>query len=124
MIELDADPPGPVAVAVYFVVLAGVVEAEPVGPNVSDIPLILTDVASVVVQLRVTLSPTVIVVAELEKTMVGGLGLTVTVTESDADPPLPFAVAVYLAVLAGVAETEPVGANVPEILLISTDVAL
>jgi len=89
-----AVPPGPVALAVYIVVLEG----EPVtDPFTGFLPILLsrvTEVALVVVQFNVVLPPRVTVSGVAVKTMVGG-NTTFTVTlEGTAGPPGPFAVAV------------------------------
>ena len=69
--ELDVEPPLPLAVAVYVVVAWGEIGVEPVGPKL-PIPLsIVTAVALVVVQVKVAISPSVSSEFEVLKTSVG-----------------------------------------------------
>jgi hypothetical protein len=86
-------PPGPLAVAVYVVVSAGVTDREPLAGTV-PMPLSkVTDVALEEFQLRVAVDPALTV--EGSTTMlIAGRGITVTSTDAFAVPPGPVAVAV------------------------------
>jgi len=89
-----ADPPGPEAVIVYVVVVAGVTLTDPLA-GCAPTPLsMVTLVAFAVVQLNVELLPAGTLPGVAVKLLTVGNGLTVTVTVDVAVPPGPVAVSV------------------------------
>jgi hypothetical protein len=124
--EEFTEPVELVAVSIYVVVFAGVTVLLPESAT-DPIPLfILTDVAFVVVQLKVEDEPEVMLVGEAERLAVGagiGTGLTATITEESTEPLEFVAVMVYVVVAVGLTEREPEGATLPIPLFILIEVA-
>jgi hypothetical protein len=111
------DPPAPVAVRVYTVVVAGDVVADPPRGSTEPMPWLReTEVAFAVTQESVEVSPTMMVAGEALKSQVGARGdggsATVTVALQVYEPPGPEAVPVYVFVAEGETAVEPPGTGV------------
>ena len=115
-------PPAPVAVSVYVVVAVGLTEILPLRGRLPRPLSIVTDVAFVVVHVRVDDCPLVIVVGLAVKVALGGVE-TVTVTCFVTVPPAPVAVSVYVVVTEGETPTDPLAGSLPTPLSIVTLVA-
>src|ERR1044071_6572673 len=90
----DDEPPGPVAVRRYVVVVAGDTAVEPVAPRLPRSWSMETLVALLTVQESVELSPSAIVRGDAAKVICGFGGVTVTVACLVTLPPMPLAVRV------------------------------
>jgi hypothetical protein len=89
--DCDAEPPGPVHVSVYFVVvLRAEVATEPlIGFVPLQPPEAVHDVALVEDQVSVDLAPLAIVLGFAVRVTAGGVWVTETVADCVALPPLP-----------------------------------
>jgi hypothetical protein len=91
----EAEPPGPVQVRVYMVVLVGETDSVPLVVLLPLQPLeAVQEVALAELQVKVDELPLVIVEGLAERLTVGAAALTVTVAELLAEPPGPVQVRV------------------------------
>ena len=95
VVDAWAVPPGPCAVAMYWVVAPGVTFVDPLAGKLPN-PGMFTEVALVVVQLRTAVPPAGMVLGWALREIVGGFcaAVTVTMVFEVAVPPGPIAVAV------------------------------
>jgi copper(I)-binding protein len=118
----SAVPPGPVTVMVYVVVVSGVTEREPFSATVPMPLSMLAEVASVDVQVSVDDPPDWILAGFAERFTVGS-SVTVTVAVASEVPPGPVTVMVYVVVVSGVTEREPLTPTDPIPLSMLAEVA-
>jgi hypothetical protein len=114
--DWDAEPPAPVHVSVYLVVVVrGEVVWEPLVARLPDQPSdAVHAVASVDDQVNVELPPLATPAGLVVSETVGGALETVTVAVWDAEPPAPVHVSVYLVVVVrGEVVWEPLVGSVP-----------
>ena len=111
----EADPPAPVQVSAYVVVVAGVTASVPLTALLPVHPLdAVHDVALVDDQVSVEVAPAMIDVGEAAMVTVGaGAGVTDTVADEVAVPPAPVHASVYVVVAVGVTPCVPLIALLP-----------